>query len=388
MNEIIIILLMVIVILVFIEIGLLIIRNIIKSRKDEDEEDTIEGVKVNTKSIKEQSKIGKFHGVLRKEDIKTFLSFDDVQDNMIIRQNGKQFIMVLLCNGINFDLRTENEKMAIEEGFLQFLNTLRTPVQLYVQTRSLNFTDVITEYNTRVDGIRTEIEELEKKAEALKEEGDKVEYDKVRYLLNNKKNLWEYAKDAITTTEKYNLNRKVLQQKTYVVVSYFVDELGTKADGYTEEEKREIVYNELFTRCNNLANALRGSFVTARTLSSEELVELLFNAYNRDQLENINIKTYLENDHEKLYTTAEDVLEKRKRQIQQEINIAGIDLVNEAVTKADRRRKQEIIDLKLNKMQKIKEAAKQKLQQYEGVLDQDMYEEVMETIEKKETKKQ
>ena len=47
---------------------------------------------------------------------------------MIVRKERKEFIMVLLCNGVNFDLRSEREKLAIEEGFLQFLNTLKNPV--------------------------------------------------------------------------------------------------------------------------------------------------------------------------------------------------------------------------------------------------------------------
>ena len=82
---------------------------------------------------------------------------------MIIRKERKEFIMVLLCNGVNFDLRSEREKLAIEEGFLQFLNTLKNPVQLYVQTRSLNFTDIIKDYKERTETFKKEIDDLAEK---------------------------------------------------------------------------------------------------------------------------------------------------------------------------------------------------------------------------------
>jgi hypothetical protein len=38
---------------------------------------------------------------------------------------------------------SEKEKIAVEEGFVQFLNTLRFPVQIYVQSRTLNLKDII-----------------------------------------------------------------------------------------------------------------------------------------------------------------------------------------------------------------------------------------------------
>ena len=95
--------------------------------------------------------------------IKKFMEFDDILDNMIVRKNRQQYIMVIKCKGINYDLLSEEEKIAVENGFTQFLNTLRFPVQLYVQTRSLNLRDIIEVYNSKVDGLRQEVEDLELK---------------------------------------------------------------------------------------------------------------------------------------------------------------------------------------------------------------------------------
>ena len=58
------------------------------------------------------------------------------------------------------DLMSEDEKLSIEQGFMQFLNTLRFPVQLYVQSRTLNLREIIQDYRNRVDSLATDIEKL------------------------------------------------------------------------------------------------------------------------------------------------------------------------------------------------------------------------------------
>ena len=52
---------------------------------------------------------GKFQGVLTRESIKDFMEFDEVVDNMIVRKNNSQYVMVLQCNGVNYDLMSEQE---------------------------------------------------------------------------------------------------------------------------------------------------------------------------------------------------------------------------------------------------------------------------------------
>src|SRR5699024_594502 len=77
------------------------------------------------------------------DSIYKFMEFDEVLDNMIVRKVRKQYVMVIECKGINYDLLSEDEKNAVESGFIEFLNTLRFSIQLYVQTRKLNFEDLI-----------------------------------------------------------------------------------------------------------------------------------------------------------------------------------------------------------------------------------------------------
>ena len=368
-----------ILILVF---AVFVIRMLLKSKKTDDEATIDEVVEGNEKAKRED--FGRFHGVLRRERVHDFLGFDSVDNGMIIRKDRKEFIMVLLCNGVNFDLRSEREKLAIEEGFLQFLNTLKNPVQLYVQTRSLNFTDIIKDYKDRTEIFKKEIDDLAEKMKKALATSQEEKYRKYEYLYNNKRRLWEYAQDTLMYTERLNRNRNVLEQKTYIIVSYYAEELGQRGENYTQEERESIIFSELFTRCNNISNALRSSSISSRVLNSEELVELLFNAFNRDELENINLKNYLENEADKLYTTSQDVLNKRKRMLQEEINIQGIELATQSITKADKKRKKEIEELEKNKNEKIKEKAKVTLEQYKSSFEENLYKDAQNIIDETE----
>ena len=375
-------LILILVFAVFVEIAVFVIRMLLKSKKTEDEATIDEVVDGNEKAKRED--FGRFHGVLRRERVHDFLGFDSVDNGMIIRKDRKEFIMVLLCNGVNFDLRSEREKLAIEEGFLQFLNTLKNPVQLYVQTRSLNFTDIIKDYKDRTEIFKKEIDDLAEKMKKALATSQEEKYRKYEYLYNNKRRLWEYAQDTLMYTERLNRNRNVLEQKTYIIVSYYAEELGQRGENYTQEERESIIFSELFTRCNNISNALRSSSISSRVLNSEELVELLFNAFNRDELENINLKNYLENEADKLYTTSQDVLNKRKKMLQEEINIQGIELATQSITKADKKRKKEIEELEKNKNEKIKEKAKVTLEQYKSSFEENLYKDAQNIIDETE----
>ena len=111
-----------------------------KAKEISTKEELIETTETEKKT---DQNYGKFTGNLTRDSIFEFMEFDEIVDNMIVRKNGTQYIMILQCNGVNYDLMSEDEKISVEEGFVQFLNTLRFPIQLYIQSRTLNLRDII-----------------------------------------------------------------------------------------------------------------------------------------------------------------------------------------------------------------------------------------------------
>ena len=138
-------------------------RTKVDQKRNEPELIEVDSQDEEEKAKKKEQDFGRFHGDLTRESIFDFMEFDEIVDDMIIRKKGTQYIMVIQCNGVNYDLMSEQEKIGVEEGFVQFLNTLRFPIQLYIQSRTLNLRDIIDDYKQRVDSLANDIEKVDVK---------------------------------------------------------------------------------------------------------------------------------------------------------------------------------------------------------------------------------
>lgn len=362
--------------------------------KTKKEESKIIVSDADSDSSKEKEKkidnYGRFQGELSTESIYQFMEFDEIVDNMIVRKNGTQFIMVLQCNGVNYDLMSEQEKIAVEEGFVQFLNTLRFPIQLYIQSRTLNLRDIIATYKGRVNNLSEDIDKLDARIAQAKAQGNRSLVEKLQFERKRKVNVLEYGINITDYVEKLSSNRNVLQQKTYVVVSYYSAEIGGGLGNYTKEEIYNMCFSELYTRCQNIASALATSQITSKILDSEELAELLYIAYNRDEAELLQLSKALDAQYDALYSSGKDVLQKKQEKMDREINLEAIDIATDSILKADKMKQQEELSRQLNKDQKVKEKALELLDTYEDQLDPKVYKlakkEVEKTIDEKQKK--
>lgn len=248
-----------------------------------------------------------------KHDVMKFMEFDKIEDDMIIQENGNKFVMVLRCQGINYDLMSETEMLAVEEGFSNFLNTLKYPIQLYVQARSLNLEESINSYKERLSLLNDDYVKAENAAYNMKRANKLTlkEKEAIDFEVRKKKILLEYGADIINYVEKMSLNRNILQRKYYVVVSYYAAELGL-ATNFTKEEAHDLAYSELYTRCRSIASALQPCGVESSIMKSDELAEMLYIAYNKDDADVFNIKKAIDNGFYRLYSTAQDVMEKKQ----------------------------------------------------------------------------
>lgn len=321
---------------------------------------------------------------LSKESIYKFMDFDEIKDNMIVRKNRQQYVMVVQCQGVNYDLLSEEEKVAVEEGFVQFLNTLRFPIQLYVQTRSLNLKEIIEEYKARVKTMNEEIEALNVKIVEAQNKGNKEQSDRLLYEKRRKENVLEYGSDIVEYVSRMSQNKNVLQQKNYLVVSYFVSEFGASSN-YSKEEIDNICFGELYTRCQSCIRSLASTGVTGRVLDSEELTELLYVAYNRDDSELLQLSKALDSQYDALYSTAKDVLKKKEEQIEEQLQVEAVNIATDSIVQADNKRKK-VMD-EDTKQEEIKKRALALVEEYREQMDEDLYEKTKREIELQTTKK-
>ena len=338
------------------------------NRKQEEEQEEAQGL--------ENDELKDFNGMPR-ESIFKFMEFDEVKDNMIIRKNRKQYVMIIQCSGVNYDLMSEDEKIAVEEGFVQFLNTLRFPIQLYVQTRSLNLRDIVDEYKNKVSAIAQDIEKLNARIQTAKDTKNERLLRKLQFEKRRKERVLDYGLDIAEYVARMSLNKNVLQQRTYVILSYYASETGANADT-PQEEIDGMCFSELYTRAQTAIRSLQASEVNGRILSSEEICELLYIAYNRDDSELLQFSKALDGQYDALYSTGKDVLEKKEEKLNAEIDRKAMELATESIVRADKYRQIE----KLKREQKIKEKANNLVEQYRDQMNEATYEGAREEIKK------
>ena len=287
-----------------------------------------------------------------KQSIVDFMEFEKIEDNMIVIKSGKKYVMVVECQGVNYDLMSKMEKVAVEEGFQQFLNTLRHPIQIYIQTRTVNLESSIQTYKDKVKEIENKYGQMVYEYNRMQETDtySREELEKYFFEITKQKNLLEYGKDIIRNTEQISLNRSVLNKKYYIIIPYFFEEVSNeKAD---VEEIRNMAFSELYTKCQAVIRTLSACSVAGKILSSKELIDLLYVAYNREESELFGTDKLYRANFEDLYSTSQDVYEKKIKMLDEEIKDRAVDLANDKLEKA-RSRAQRLAEEKENSIDSL-----------------------------------
>ena len=270
-------------------------------------------------------------GTYNKQSIFKFMEFDKIEDNMIIQNNGKRFLMVIECQGINYDLMSGLEKNSVEQGFLQFLNTLRYPIQIYVQTRTVNLSSSIDTYKDRINEVSKELanKQMQYNQKVRSGQYSAEELAKDNYEIVRQRNLYEYGVDIINNTERMSLNRNILSKHYYIIIPCYPEEVNNT--DFDKEEILNIAFSELYTKAQTIISSLSVCGINGKILDSVQLAELLYVAYNRDESEIFNLQKVLNSGYEDLYSTAPNVFDKRMKELDIKIEEEAIKKANEVV---------------------------------------------------------
>lgn len=270
-----------------------------------------------------------------------FMEFEKIEDNMIVQKNGHRYVMVVECQGINYDLMSQAEKVGVEEGFVQFLNTLSHPVQIYTQTRKINLENSLLTYKSEVAKAEQEFSKEKIKYQSIisSPNATQEQRNQALYEYTKRKNLYEYGKDIIYNTEKMSLNKNILNKKYYIVIPYYSEEV--EQSNFDKNEIRELAFSELYTRAQAIIRTLSVSGVIGRVLTSTELVDLLYVAYNRDDAETYGIDKAIKAGFDELYSTGPDYMDKKMEMLDNQIANEAMNLANNKVIEAQTEKQKE-----------------------------------------------
>lgn len=374
-------LIVVVAVMVFIAFALVAVLIILKSKAKRRQEAERRG----EEATKGKTKVQEMYNM---QSIFKFMNFDKIEDNMIVQKKGKRFVMIIKCQGINYDLMSGVEKSSVEQGFIQYLNTLRYPIQIYVQTKTVDLTGSISTYKQKVRDLSNDLaqKEFEYNQKVRSGQYDKETLAKENFEVIKARNLYEYGMDIVNNTERMSLNRNILSKQYYVILSYYPEEASESV--YSEDEVRNMAFSELYTRSQSTISLLSVCGINGKILDSIEIADLLYTAYNRDEAEVYDLKKAINAGYDNMYTTAPDVLDKRMRELDKQIELDAIEKANEAVYKVKREqeKEREIRRKEQEYKQIVARMAAELLEENKNVLGNETVERAKEEVTKEENK--
>jgi len=317
-----------------------------------------------------------------KQSIFKFMEFDTIDDNMIIQKKGSKFLMVIECQGINYDLMSGMEKASVEEGFVQFLNTLRNGIQIYIQTRSVNLEASIQGYKEKIKKAEEKLNRMRMQYYEMKDSGEfsKEQLDKAFFELTKQTNLYEYGRDVVANTERMSLNKNILNKKYYIVVPYYASELG--GTEFDKEEIKNLAFAEVYTRAQSIINSILSCGIKSRILKTNELIELLYMSYNRDEAETFGIDKAMKAGYDEYNSTAEDVLDKKMREINRYIEEQAAETAKNVVKEVISEKQRAVENKEENMDELIRKMAEAILKENESELGKDVVNESIKELNK------
>ena len=121
-----------------------------------------------------------------------------------------------------------------------------------------------------------------------------------------------------------------------------------------------------------------------KILNSNELVELLYIAYNRDESEVYSVEKAIQAGYNELYSTAPDVLDKRMRAIDKQIEENAVQLARETIdeVRAEKERKIKKKEEQFDEL--VKQMAEALLQENQKYVGKEVTEKAIKKINKTE----
>ena len=339
----------------------------------------------NSEETNSPTKSSTSSNATNKQSIFNFMEFDTVTDNMIVQKNGSKYLMVVECQGINYDLMSGVEKTSVEEGFVQFLNTLRYPIQIYIQTRSINLESSLVVYREKVKEVEMNLNNMQARYTQMRESGEysQEQLKQAFYELTKQSNLYEYGKSVLQDTERMSLNKNILNKKYYIIIPFFSAEAS--GENLDKKEIEENAFSELYTRAQSLINAISVCGVRGKILKSNELVELLYMAYNRDEAETFGLDKAVKAGYDEMYSTAPNVLNKKMKEIDKMIEEKAMDLANTKVEQAKTELEKQIEERENNMDDLISQMAKIIIEENEPYIGKELKDKAIEKVDEDST---
>ncbi|MBI4121801.1 MAG: hypothetical protein HY461_00560 [Parcubacteria group bacterium] len=210
-----------------------------------------------------------------------YIDIAQIQDDVVVMKDGT-LRSVILTSSLNFSLKSEQEQNATVSSYTQFLNSLKFPVQIVIQSRKLNIDNYLASLDQK---HREQTNEL------------------LKLQIADYRN---FVAELIELGE-------IMSKRFYVVVPYapgtdsqrgFMDRVQSLFIPATRVTLQRSKFLErrraLLQRVDQVLSGLQGMGLNSVVLNTQNLIELYYESYNPDISEQQRIKDINKQDVEQL----------------------------------------------------------------------------------------
>lgn len=179
-----------------------------------------------------------------------FTEVEDIKDGILFLK-GNNASSILEVSSVNFFLLSADEQNARIYGFMSFLNSLSSAVQIFIVSKKVDMTDYL--------------EMIEAKVE--KAQDPRIS----EHLAMYKQFIQELVK-----------GENLLNKKIYVVIPFSSLELGPTAPNNKKQTLQERIRDGVISKQNGVISQIQRMGLTARPLESSEVAKVLYELYNQE----------------------------------------------------------------------------------------------------------
>jgi len=186
-----------------------------------------------------------------------YLPFKEIKEGVITMKDGSHEV-VLMVNSINFNLKSEDEQLAILDMFKNFLNSLDFPLQILIQSRILDLDDYLKNLDQLGTNQANELLQLHTK--------EYIEFIKELIGLTN----------VMHKTFYVVISDKNIPTQQSLLAKLFSAKPTTPLDKFQE------IHSHLLNTASLVANGLASMGLHSILLNTKELIDLFYATYNLD----------------------------------------------------------------------------------------------------------
>ena len=202
-----------------------------------------------------------------------FVEIDSVQNGVVVLKNGS-LRQILIVSGVNFDLKSEDEKTLILGAYQNLINSLKFSLQIFIHTRRVNIDSYLQKISALGAGETNEL---------LKNQI--TEYTAFIKSFVGENPIMTKAFFIVVPFDPIILPQAATGAKRGILGLF-----GRKgpAPEQEEAEKQHILMqniDQLSQRTSQVTAALSQVDLRAVPLENEEVIELFYNLYNPEAVE-------------------------------------------------------------------------------------------------------